>query len=31
MCHNRELVLDNPRPYDVIMYYTVSANCDHCE
>jgi hypothetical protein len=24
------LVLENPRPYDVVMYYTVKTGCDDC-
>ena len=26
----RELVLENPRPYHVVVLYTVDAHCDHC-
>mmetsp|Transcript_11745 Transcript_11745/g.19819 ORF Transcript_11745/g.19819 Transcript_11745/m.19819 type:complete len:290 (-) Transcript_11745:185-1054(-) len=27
----RELVLKNPRPYDVVMVFNVDKNCEHCE
>lgn len=27
----RELVIKNPRPYDVVMLFTVKAGCDVCE
>ncbi len=27
----REFVLKNPRPYDVVIIYTVSQQCDQCE
>lgn len=27
----RELILKNPRPYDVVVVYTVSQQCDLCE
>ena len=27
----RNLVLENPRPYDVVIFFTVSAHCDLCE
>jgi len=27
----RELVLQNPRPYDVTTVFTVRSGCDHCE
>jgi hypothetical protein len=23
-------VAKNPRPYDVVMMYSVTANCEHC-
>ena len=26
-----EMVLDNPRPYHVVVLYTVSKHCDHCD
>ena len=26
-----ELVVENPRPYDVIMLYSVPANCEPCD
>ena len=25
-----ELVVKNPRPYDVVMMYNVAVNCEHC-
>lgn len=25
-----DLVLRNPRPYDTVIYYTVSRGCDDC-
>jgi hypothetical protein len=24
-------VLENPRPYNVVTYYTVSSGCDDCK
>jgi hypothetical protein len=27
----KELVLDNPRPYDVVTMFTVKTGCDECE
>jgi hypothetical protein len=27
----RDLVMRNPRPYDVVVLYTVQTNCDLCE
>jgi len=27
----RELVLENPRPYNVVTYYTVHTGCDDCK
>jgi hypothetical protein len=24
-------VVKNPRPYDVVMMYSVPQNCDHCQ
>ena len=27
----RELVTKNPRPYDVVIIYSVSQQCDQCE
>jgi len=27
----KELVLDNPRPYDVVTFFSVAAHCDHCQ
>jgi len=27
----RELVMKNPRPYDVVVLYTVTQSCDLCE
>ena len=26
----RELILENPRPYDVALYYTVKTGCQDC-
>ena len=26
-----ELVIRNPRPYDVVMIYNVKKNCPYCE
>jgi hypothetical protein len=26
-----ELVIRNPRPYDVVMMYSVKRNCPYCE
>ena len=26
-----DLVMKNPRPYDVVILYTVQTNCDLCE
>ena len=26
----RELVVQNPRPYDVVTIFNVDQNCDHC-
>ena len=25
-----ELVVKNPRPYDVVKIYNVAVNCEHC-
>ena len=30
LMHYREMVLENPRPYDVAIYYTVKTGCDDC-
>ena len=27
----REFVLENPRPYDIVVVYSVTAHCDLCE
>jgi len=27
----REFVMKNPRPYDVVVMYTVSSGCELCE
>jgi len=27
----KKYVLQNPRPYDVVMVFNVKANCQHCE
>lgn len=26
----KRLVIQNPRPYDVVMLYNVDKSCDHC-
>lgn len=26
-----QLVVENPRPYHVVMLYTVQTRCDHCQ
>ena len=25
-----DLVIKNPRPYDVVVIYNVAVNCEHC-
>jgi hypothetical protein len=31
VCLSRELVLENPRPYDVVTLFTVKRGCDRCD
>jgi hypothetical protein len=30
MAEYKKLVIENPRPYHVVVLYTVDSQCDHC-